>query len=92
MHNVTVRNSDGNAVLENINLEIPAGARVAVQSSSQIERRAFAELLVREALPAPGDYVPRRELALGGKALRLVQISPERDGLKLLSWQLGEGR
>ncbi|WP_227269878.1 ABC transporter transmembrane domain-containing protein [Roseobacter weihaiensis] len=53
--NVTVRNSDGNAVLENINLEIPAGARVAVKASSQTEREAFAELLTREVVPARGD-------------------------------------
>ncbi len=55
MRNVTVRNADGNAVLENISLEIPAGARVAVQSQSQLERTAFAELLTREVLPARGD-------------------------------------
>ncbi len=55
IHNVTVRNSDGNPVLENINLEIPAGARVAVKAPSQIERTAFAELLTREVVPARGD-------------------------------------
>lgn len=53
--NVTVRNSDGNPVLENINLEIPAGARVAVQTTSQVERTALAELLTREVLPARGS-------------------------------------
>ena len=57
VRNVTVRNADGNAVLENINLEIPAGARVAVKSTNQTERRAFAELLTREVLPARGDIV-----------------------------------
>ncbi len=55
IHNVTVRNSDGNAVIENINLEIPAGARVAIQSSSQIERTALAEVLTREVMPARGS-------------------------------------
>ncbi len=55
IQNVTVRNADGNAVLENINLEIPAGARVAIQSSSQTERTAFAELLTREVFPARGS-------------------------------------
>ncbi|MFK7763593.1 MAG: ABC transporter transmembrane domain-containing protein [Roseobacter sp.] len=63
MRNVTVRNADGNAVLENIDLEIPAGAKVAVQASSQIERSAFAELLAREVLPARGD------ITVSGKAL-----------------------
>ncbi|WP_299966432.1 ABC transporter transmembrane domain-containing protein [uncultured Roseobacter sp.] len=52
---VTVRNADGNALLENINLEIPAGARVAVQSTSQTERTALAELLTREVLAARGS-------------------------------------
>ncbi|MFK7878685.1 ABC transporter transmembrane domain-containing protein [Roseobacter sp.] len=55
IRNVTVRNSDGNAVLENINLEIPAGARVAIQASSQIERTALAEVLTREVMPARGS-------------------------------------
>lgn len=55
LRNVTVRNSDNNPVLENINLEIPAGARVAVKVPSQIERAAFAELLTRETLPSRGD-------------------------------------
>ncbi len=55
IRNVTVRNSDGNPVLENINLEIPAGSRVAVKTASQIERTAFAELLTREVFPARGD-------------------------------------
>ena len=55
MKNVTVRNADGNAVLENINLEIPAGARVAIKSTNQSERIAFAELLTREVIPTRGD-------------------------------------
>jgi putative ABC transport system ATP-binding protein len=55
IRNVTVRNNDGNAVLEGINLEIPAGARVAIKTSSQNERTAFAELLTRELVPARGD-------------------------------------
>ncbi|MEE4186878.1 MAG: ABC transporter transmembrane domain-containing protein [Roseobacter sp.] len=63
IHNVTVRNADGNAVLENLSLEIPSGARVAVQTTNQTERRAFAELLTREVLPARGD------ITIGGHAL-----------------------
>jgi putative ABC transport system ATP-binding protein len=50
-------------VLENISLEIPAGARVAVQSSNQLERTAFAELLTREVLPSRGV------ITIGGHAL-----------------------
>jgi putative ABC transport system ATP-binding protein len=63
LRNVTVRNADGNAVLEDISLDIPPGARVAIQSSSQIERTAFAELLTREILPVRGD------ITLSGLAL-----------------------
>ena len=63
LRNVTVRNADGNAVLENITLDIPAGARVAVKASVQTERTAFAELLTREVLPSRGD------ITVGGYAL-----------------------
>ncbi|MEM6886717.1 MAG: ABC transporter transmembrane domain-containing protein [Pseudomonadota bacterium] len=55
IRNVTVRNADGNAVLEGIDLDIPAGSRVAIKSKSQIERRAFGELLTREVLPSRGS-------------------------------------
>ncbi|MEO9649581.1 MAG: ABC transporter transmembrane domain-containing protein [Roseobacter sp.] len=63
IQNVTVRNADGNPVLENINLEIPEGARVAVKVSNQTERTAFAELLSREVTPARGN------ITIGGRAL-----------------------
>ena len=52
---VTVRNADGNPVLEDLSLSIPAGARVGVQAPLQSERQAFAELLTREVLPARGS-------------------------------------
>jgi putative ABC transport system ATP-binding protein len=52
---VTIRDADGNPVLEDITLDIPQGARVAVQSSSAIERAAFADLLTREVLPVRGS-------------------------------------
>ncbi|MCA0872614.1 cyclic nucleotide-binding domain-containing protein [Seohaeicola saemankumensis] len=57
LRNVTVRDADGNAILEDINLEIPPGARVAIQSTRASERRALAELLVREVLPARGEVL-----------------------------------
>ncbi len=66
IRNVTVRNADGNAVLENIDLEIPAGAKVAVQAPNQTERSAFAELLTREVLPARGD------ITVSGKPLNAL--------------------
>ena len=53
--NVTIRDQDGNTVLEDLNLEIPAGARVAIQSTSAVERAAFADLLTREVMPVRGS-------------------------------------
>jgi putative ABC transport system ATP-binding protein len=47
MRNVTLRDADGNLVLDGINLTIPPGARVAVKSTSEAERAGFAELLTR---------------------------------------------
>ncbi len=55
IRDVTIRDQDGNTILEDINLDIPAGARVAIQSSSPIERTAFADLLTREVIPARGS-------------------------------------
>ncbi|UWR22296.1 ABC transporter transmembrane domain-containing protein [Sulfitobacter sp. S190] len=52
---VTVRNADGNAVLDGFSLEIPSGAQVAIKASTQSERRAVAELLTREVIPARGS-------------------------------------
>ena len=55
MKDVTVRDGDNNPVLEDIDLTIPQGARVAIQVRSQVERTAFAELLTREVLPTRGS-------------------------------------
>ncbi|WP_299618675.1 ABC transporter transmembrane domain-containing protein [uncultured Tateyamaria sp.] len=54
LDNVTVRNADNNPVLDRIDLTIPQGARVAIQSKNQSERTALAELLAREVLPTRG--------------------------------------
>ena len=51
---VSVRNADGNLVLEDLTLTIPPGARVAVEVASQSERGALAEVLTREVMPARG--------------------------------------
>jgi len=51
---VTVRAADNNPVLENIDLVIPKGSRVAIQARNQTERTAFAELLTREVMPTRG--------------------------------------
>lgn len=52
---VTVLDQDGNPVLEEVDLTIPPGARVAIHSSRSAERAALAQLLVREVLPARGS-------------------------------------
>jgi hypothetical protein len=44
-------------------------------------------VLVRD-LPAPGLYLPRRELAVGGAPPRLAMIRPEAEGLRVLTWPL----
>jgi ABC-type multidrug transport system fused ATPase/permease subunit len=51
---VSVRDGDGNDVLEEVSVTIPAGAVVAISAPSAEDRRAFAELLVREVIPASG--------------------------------------
>lgn len=54
LSDVTVRNAENNPVLENIDLTIPKGARVAIQARNESERTALAELLTREILPTRG--------------------------------------
>ncbi|RBW63373.1 ABC transporter transmembrane domain-containing protein [Ruegeria sp. A3M17] len=55
LRNVTVRDDDGKTILEDIDLTIPKGARVAIQSSNAAERGALAQLLTRELLPIQGS-------------------------------------
>ncbi|WP_170789843.1 ABC transporter transmembrane domain-containing protein [Ruegeria lacuscaerulensis] len=55
LRNVTVRDDDGKTILEDIDLTIPKGARVAIQSSNAAERSALAQVLTRELLPVQGD-------------------------------------
>lgn len=57
---------DGSRVLENINLEIPEGASVAIESRSARERQAFAQLLSREIDPTSG------EIRIGDRDLREI--------------------
>lgn len=55
LKDVTVEDQDGNIILEDFNLTIPHGARVAIQSIRTAERSAFGQLLTREVLPARGS-------------------------------------
>lgn len=54
LEHATVRTAEGNPVLEDINLTIPAGQTVGIKVESQNERVALAELLTREILPWRG--------------------------------------
>ncbi len=51
---VTVLNEEGQPVLEDINLTIPQGARVAVKTTNETAALAFADLLTREVIPQHG--------------------------------------
>ncbi len=51
---VTVRDGDGNAVLEDISLTVPAGTILGITAPNDEDRRALAEVLTRETLPASG--------------------------------------
>lgn len=55
IENVTLRDDDGNTVLEDFSLHIPKGARVAIKTDNASERIALAELLIREACPVRGN-------------------------------------
>jgi ABC-type multidrug transport system fused ATPase/permease subunit len=51
---VTVRDGDGNPVLEDISVTLPAGALIGFTAPNDEDRRALAEVLTRETLPASG--------------------------------------
>lgn len=51
---VTVRDEDGNAVLEDLNTKLQAGTAIGITAPNDEDRRAFAELLIREVVPTNG--------------------------------------
>ncbi len=51
---VTVRDGDGNAVLEDITATLPAGRSIAITAPSDEDRRALAQVLTRETMPTSG--------------------------------------
>ncbi len=57
LRNITVRDDDGKTILEDIDLRIPKGARVAIQSTNAAERTALAQLLTREVVPVQGEVM-----------------------------------
>jgi ABC-type multidrug transport system fused ATPase/permease subunit len=61
---VTVKDMDGIAVFEDLNMTFPKGATVAIAGLSDEERRAMADLLMREMTPARGKvYVADQDLS-----------------------------
>ncbi|TNJ47865.1 cyclic nucleotide-binding domain-containing protein [Phaeobacter sp. B1627] len=52
---VSVRDSDGNLVLEEINATFPKGELIGIAAPSEEDRRALAEVLTREVLPSAGQ-------------------------------------
>ena len=54
---VSVRDGEGNAVLEDISVTFPAGASVAITAPDDEDRRALSALLTRELMPSSGKVV-----------------------------------
>ena len=54
LERVTVRDADGNSVLDRIDTVLPGGALIGVAAPRDEDRRAFAELLTREVVPSSG--------------------------------------
>lgn len=51
---VSVRDMDGNQVLDDLNLAFPSGQTIGIATPSEEDRRAVAELLTREVVPSSG--------------------------------------
>ncbi len=51
---VSVRDIDGNQVLDDLDLTFPEGKTIGIAAPSEEDRRAIAELLTREILPSAG--------------------------------------
>ncbi|WOI32715.1 ABC transporter transmembrane domain-containing protein [Tritonibacter scottomollicae] len=75
LRDVTVKDAEGKPILDSLSLTIPAGAQVAIQSSSTAERQALAQVLTREVLPSRGEVIvagrPLAELHQGVIASRI---------------------
>ncbi len=54
LDHVTVRDGDGNPVLEDLTATLPAGRVIGIAAPSEEDRRALSELLTREVLPDSG--------------------------------------
>ncbi|WP_282120775.1 cyclic nucleotide-binding domain-containing protein [Ruegeria atlantica] len=54
LDHVSVRDMDGNQVLDDLDLSFPSGKIIGIAAPSEEDRRAMAELLTREILPSSG--------------------------------------
>ncbi len=55
LDHVSVRDGDGNQVLEDLNMTLPAGAAIGIAAPSEEDRRALSELLTRELIATSGS-------------------------------------
>ena len=91
LDNVLVRDQDGNVVLEDIDLEIEAGSRVAISGGTAAERAALAGLLTREILPARGHVtVGGRDLSTLHQAVISARIGYAHSQPYLFDGTLGQ--
>lgn len=63
---VTVRDADGNAVLEDITATLPQGQLIGITAPNDEDRRALAEVLTRETLATSGT------VSVGGTDIRTL--------------------
>ena len=54
LNNVSVRDIDGNQMLDDLDLTFPAGKTIGISAPSEEDRHALTELLTRETLPTSG--------------------------------------
>lgn len=54
LDHVSVRDADGNQVLDDLDLKFPGGQTIGIAAPSEEDRRAVAELLTREIVPSSG--------------------------------------
>lgn len=72
---VTVRDGDGNLVLEDLNASLPGGKVIGIAAPNEEDRRALAELLTRELLPTAGQVrIGEHDLAALHQAVIAARI------------------
>ncbi len=54
LSDISVQDADGNMVLEGINVTLPVGKTIAISAASDEDRRALADVMTREVIPASG--------------------------------------